>query len=104
MKTVREQLEDYKKMLGCHPMARMAVEAKMELPEYYNDLGYFKKQAERAKAFDRACAAELGITLDPAELEEMYRDKAEEEGEEWAKQLPDLPKQSYSSYRAGVFG
>ena len=35
MRTVREQLEDYKKMLGCHPTARLAVEAKMTLPEYY---------------------------------------------------------------------
>ena len=104
MKTVRQQLEDYKKLLGCHPVARLAVEAKMVLPDYYDDLGYFRQQAERAKAFDRACAAELGVTLDPEELEERYRDKTEEEAQAWAEQLPDMPKQSYSSYRVGVFG
>jgi hypothetical protein len=97
------ELENYQKMLKCHLVARLAVEAKMKLPEYYKDLGVLRQRAEYAKAYDRACAAELGIRLDEAELEEKYRDRSEEEAEEWAKQLPDMPKAGYNSYSSRAF-
>jgi len=97
MNGTRKKIEDFKKVLNCHPAVRLNVESKMILPENYQALGYLTQNAIRAKAYDKAIADELGLTLDFAEVEEFYRDKSEEEALEWAKQLPDMPKHSYRS-------
>ena len=102
MNETRQLVENYKKRLHCNFVARSLIEKKMTLPANYSNLDYWPMQKEWSKAFDRACAAELGVTLDEAELDDFYRDRSEEDAEAWAKTMPKMPKPGYSIYRSVI--
>ena len=101
MSREREQVESYKKMVACNPVERMNLGMDDFLPKDVRMCGYLEQQRAYAIALDKAVARKLNVELN--DFEEFYRDKSVEEAEAWAKELPDMPRLSYSSSRSGVF-